>query len=169
MGQPKYPVKRIVEAVHKATGFTSKTAEILGCNPSTITRYIKRFPLVAQAVQDEREALLDDAEIVLRDKIREEHDLGAVTFYLTHLGKERGYVPRSELTGKDGAPIALGLLAIVKEITQEQQALPSPDTALAAIVEAKAVEMPASTTGAGHEKRKKATKGVKRESLKGVH
>lgn len=86
----KYTEKQILEAISGTGGVVSDVAERLGCARSTVYRYVDRYPSVAEALQDEREELLDLAEEGLMKRVRE-HDLRAIIFVLKTKGKDRGY------------------------------------------------------------------------------
>jgi hypothetical protein len=102
----KYKVEQVVQAVKDAHGMVSKTADILRCTPATVHNYIKRHPKVAAAVEEARERMLDTAELVLFDNVRD-GEAWAVCFYLKTQGKRRGYTERQENihTGPGGGPI----------------------------------------------------------------
>lgn len=65
---------------------------------------MERYPTVAQAIKDEREALVDLGELALYKQVQN-GEAWAVTLLLKTLGKDRGYVERSEHTGKDGGAV----------------------------------------------------------------
>ncbi len=86
----KYSEKQMVEAIRGSGGIVSVVARRLGCGRATIYRYCDRFPSVAEALENEREVLLDAAEKGLFDAA-EGGDLYAIIFALKTLGKDRGY------------------------------------------------------------------------------
>lgn len=103
---PRFTTAQVIEAVRQTKGLMTLTAKRLNCAPNTVRNYAKRFPTVAEAIREEREAMVDLAELALHKKIREGEGW-AVQFTLKTLGKDRGYTERTELTGKDGGPIAI--------------------------------------------------------------
>jgi len=102
-GTRKFTKKEIVSALAKA-GTKLGAAKILGCHRDTITTYMRRDPEIADAVQEARENLIDIAEIGLMRNVSDRHP-ASIFFTLKTLGKDRGYVERTETTGKDGAPL----------------------------------------------------------------
>jgi transposase-like protein len=86
----KYTEEQILEVISGTGGDISEIARRLGCARSTVYRYMDRYPSVAEAIEDEREELLDLAEEGLMKQVRE-HDLQAIIFVLKTKGKDRGY------------------------------------------------------------------------------
>ncbi len=97
MATERYSVAQVIQAVRDTKGLLSLAAKRLGCDRVTVYRYAKRYPSIAQALQDEREAMTDIAELSLFDKIQA-GEAWAVCFYLKTQGKNRGYVERSAVT-----------------------------------------------------------------------
>lgn len=106
-GKPeRYTTDEVCDALMKAKGLVSVAARQLGCDAKTVRRYIERHPTVAQAKVEARESILDMAEGRLFQAI-DKGEPWAISSILRTLGKERGYVERSELTGKDGDGIRI--------------------------------------------------------------
>lgn len=106
MATDKYTTAQIIEALRKARGLITLSAQALGCEPQTIRNYVKRYPTVAEALKEERERMTDIAEAALYTRVKE-GDAWAVCFYLKTQGKDRGYVERAQVeqSGRDGGPI----------------------------------------------------------------
>ncbi len=102
-GTRKFTKKEVVAALAKA-GTKLGAANILGCHRDTITTYMRRDPEIADAVHEARENLIDIAESGLMRNVSDRHP-ASIFFTLKTLGKDRGYVERTETTGKDGAPL----------------------------------------------------------------
>jgi len=98
--------KEYAQAIIEARGFISVAARHLGVSRSSVYNAINKYPTVAEAVKDAREATTDLAEGKLIKLINDENPT-AIIFYLKTQGKKRGYIERHELTGKDGAPIEI--------------------------------------------------------------
>src|SRR3972149_6128003 len=92
----QYAVDHVIQAIHETKGLVSLAAQRLGCGRRTMYRYIRKFPTVAQALQEEREAMTDLAELALYNKIQQGEGW-AVCFYLKTQGRHRGYIERHEL------------------------------------------------------------------------
>jgi predicted transcriptional regulator len=91
----KYSAEQVIEAVRRNRGILTLVAKDLGCTRQTVHSYVKRYPTIAQAVEDERESLLDLAEGSLFEQVRK-GNITAIIFTLKTLGKHRGYVERQE-------------------------------------------------------------------------
>ena len=121
----EWDVEQVVEAAKKARGYVSHAARLLGCSRNTFYEYMAKYPEVAQALEDEREAGLDDAELSLRRQVLAGEGW-AVCFTLR--GK-RGYVDRVEHSGANGGPMRVELDAgenllrrLLPELTSTGQA-----------------------------------------------
>ena len=99
-----YTAKQVIKALEDAQGYVSKTASLLGCTPRTVYNYRDRFSTVAEAWLGIREKRTDFVENKLQEQINK-GNITAIIFYLKTQAKDRGYVERQEITGKDGAPI----------------------------------------------------------------
>lgn len=93
-------------ALRETKGMISLAAKRLGCSRETVYDYIKKYPSVATAIHDEREATLDMAELALFKAIQN-GEAWAIAMTLKTIGKQRGYVERQEVTGADGGGITI--------------------------------------------------------------
>ncbi len=85
--------KRIIKAVEKAHGLVGLAADMAGIHRNTVSKYIRDFPSVAEAVEDAREKLYDTVESKLYERI-EAGDLTAIIFFLKTRCKHRGYTEK---------------------------------------------------------------------------
>ena len=92
---------QVVEALTKNKGMVYYAAKSLGCSHTTIYNYAKRYASVREAMEAQDGEFVDTAELKLRQAVIN-GESWAVLFALRTKGKERGYVERSEVTGKDG-------------------------------------------------------------------
>lgn len=103
---PKYSAEQVAATLTECKGMVTLAAKRLGCVPNTVRRYVRDYASCRQALDDAREAMGDTAELALYNAI-----IGgegwAIAFYLRTQGRNRGYVERQELTGKDGGPLAV--------------------------------------------------------------
>lgn len=99
-----YTAQQFIDAIPGTGGIIRSIANKVGCAWHTAKKWIVSKPTVQQAYQDERNKVLDEAEIAVIEAIRA-RDMGTVRWYLSTVGKDRGYVERRETTGKGGAPI----------------------------------------------------------------
>jgi hypothetical protein len=91
----RYKPKEVADALTKHKGRVFITAKHLRCAPQTVLRYIRDFPVCAEARETQEGLRLDVAEGKLDTAINR-GDLGALTFILRTKGKSRGYVERTE-------------------------------------------------------------------------
>ena len=106
----KYTIEQVVDACKGSAGNMSLVAMKLGCDRSTIWYYAKRSSTVAEALADEREALVDLAE----SKLLQQINVGywpAIKFVLGTKGQKRGYTNKQtiEHSGPDGQPLPQSL------------------------------------------------------------
>jgi hypothetical protein len=101
-GKQRYTPQQIIAALEKTKGLQRLAARELGCDRDTILNYIHRYPSVRAVAYTQRGELLDEAEMQLYKAILR-GEPWAVILCLKTLGKDRGYVERREVTGKQGA------------------------------------------------------------------
>jgi len=102
----KFTIVQVVAALEAAGGIKSIAAKKLGCDPTTVHGYAKRYWEVEEAVARISDEKLDFAEAKLLKHI-EDGNLTAIIFFLKTQGKNRGWVERVESTGRDGKPIEM--------------------------------------------------------------
>jgi len=104
--------EQLINSIWKARGKVSLVARDLGVAVRTVYYYAERYATVQNALDVAREhweeGFLDTAELKLRDAVYD-GQAWAIKYTLSTKGKERGYVERSEVTGKDGDDIAVKL------------------------------------------------------------
>jgi hypothetical protein len=97
MAKPhRFTTEQVIQALESCHGMVYVAAKQLKCNPQTIMNYCKKFPTVAQAKQDARDAITDEVELRLLAAIRRDESW-AISFYLRTLGRSRGYGERVDL------------------------------------------------------------------------
>lgn len=102
MGRPNgHTAEEVIASVHKCHGLLSAVAQDLKVARQTVYRYVKQYPTIADAVQDERETWIDVAEKGLIQQVQK-GNIVAIMFMLKTVGKSRGYIERQEVTGADG-------------------------------------------------------------------
>ena len=85
----------MIAALLEAHGVKAQAARLLGCNRNTVERYISLYPTVQEAYAIARAELVDLAESKLVEQL-EGGEWPAIRFTLATIGKDRGYVERSE-------------------------------------------------------------------------
>ena len=106
-GKQRYKVEDVIDAIERGmTPFGA--ARMLGCHPDTVRNYTDRYPTVKRALLSKRKELVDLAEMGLRGALLDNAPW-AIAFTLRTLGRDNGYVERSEhrLAGEDGGPIKI--------------------------------------------------------------
>lgn len=102
----RFTVNRVIAALQRNKGMVYLTAKELGCTPQTLYDFCKRHPSAEAAKQYERGEMLDAAELKLWQSVQKGEAWG-ISLALKTIGKDRGYVERTETTGKDGGPLEL--------------------------------------------------------------
>jgi len=104
----RVPTKRIIECLRETNGLVSLAAKRVPCSISTINTRRKRVQAVEQVIQECRGELVDYGELALRRAVVD-GEPWAVGLVLKTLGRDRGYVERTEnmVTGKDGGPVTM--------------------------------------------------------------
>ncbi|RZI98570.1 MAG: Fis family transcriptional regulator [Brevundimonas sp.] len=110
----------IVAALQRNFGILALAAKDVGLSRQALERRIARSPALKAAWLDLRETGLDLCEAVLWRAINEKN-VTIAQWMLERLGKDRGYNPRTELTGKDGG--AIDLNSNIEGLTDEQARL----------------------------------------------
>ena len=101
MAKQRFTPKQVADTLIETRGMVFLAAKKLGCSDDTIYNYAKRYKAVGDALRQQRGQFVDMAELKLWNAVNE-GEAWAVQFALRTLGKERGYVERQEVTGKDG-------------------------------------------------------------------
>ena len=117
--KPHYTAEQMIEALNTTHGMVFLAAKRLGCSYQTVMNYCERHPTVQAAKDAQRGEMLDTAELKLWESIQKGEAWG-ISMALKTIGKDRGYVERTEQTGKDGAP----LNEVVKVVMSKQKDTP---------------------------------------------
>lgn len=102
-----WTVEDVGRALALSGGIANRAAKKLGCDPTTVRRYIDRHPELIAIQEECKEGLKDDAEDQLARAVRRGEGW-AIKFFLLTQGRDRGYVDRKEVTGADGTPLGGG-------------------------------------------------------------
>lgn len=117
---PQYTNEQMIAALAAKKGLVYHAAKVLGCRPGTIYERAQRSQEVAQAIRDQRGEIVDNAEMKLFKAV-DRGEPWAVGMVLKTLGKDRGYVERSEV-GLNTS-IQVEVVEVVVGSRQEAQAL----------------------------------------------
>jgi hypothetical protein len=109
---PVYTNEKIIAALKETKGLVFLAAKRLGCSPQTIYNRSQRSPDVANVIKNERGEVVDTAELTLYNAILA-GEPWAIQLTLKTLGKDRGYVERTEQEHRGSVQ-----LEIVEEIVE---------------------------------------------------
>lgn len=107
MAAEKFTTKQMIEAIGQAKGVLAQAARLLNCDRQTVANYIDRHPTVKAAFDEANETTIDYVESQLLKQIGAGVPSSTI-FFLKTKAKHRGYVERTEHTGKDGEPLVKG-------------------------------------------------------------
>lgn len=106
--------KQAIEAIKGSRGFITTVANRLGCSRMNVYLLMKKYPTVKQAILDEKDEMKDFAEAQLFQNIKDGKETSLI-FYLKTQAKDRGYIERQEITGKDGESLLADWLKDLKD------------------------------------------------------
>jgi len=101
-----YRTADILKALEETHGMIYLAASALGCSPHTIYRHAAKNPKVQGVIDSYRGKLVDKAELKLEQAVMA-GEPWAVTLTLKSLGKNRGYVERSEVDQRNAGDVTL--------------------------------------------------------------
>ena len=108
-------------AIRGSGGILSAVAQRVGCVRQTVARYMQRYPSVREAIEQEREMMIDAVEAVAYRQARE-GDGPMIRFLLATVGKTRGYTERHEVVGSDNGPLRVQVEYVNDWRTYDQDA-----------------------------------------------
>ena len=97
--------EKVTAQLVKSKGNISKAARQLHVSRMWLHTFINDHEDVSAELSQVREHVLDDAETMLQTRMKNSDTL--LIFFLKTQGKARGYVERTENTGKDGNPLEM--------------------------------------------------------------
>lgn len=98
--------KEFPEYLKRSLGNISISCEKAGINRQTYYNWRAKDPEFDTACQDVFESLKDRAESLFYKKMFVDEDTTTLIFFAKTKMKDRGYIERTETTGKDGEPIS---------------------------------------------------------------
>lgn len=102
-------VKGVAEQLRKYHGVQSSVAKAFGVTRSAVTQYMNAHPELKAIQEEGEEIILDLGETALHSSVIK-REPWAVKYLLSTKGKKRGYVERSEITGKDGEAFSIEII-----------------------------------------------------------
>jgi len=109
MGHRRLTKKIVKEALINKKGAVYLAASDLGCSHTAIYDYLDKYPELQELKDGFDEEVTDIAELNLRKAVINA-DPWALKYQLSTKGKNRGYVERQEVTGKDGDGVTLKVI-----------------------------------------------------------
>lgn len=91
-----FSAEQFIKAIPGSGGIVSEIAKRVGCDWHTAKKYVTEYVTVNKIFLAEKEGIIDLAEGKLIDAIKN-GDMSAIKFYLTTIGKNRGYIERQEV------------------------------------------------------------------------
>lgn len=118
----------VAAALREAGGNVAEAARMLRLTRRAVCYRVADSEELRTIVEDARESTVDHAERSLAQAVQR-GEPWAVCFTLKTLGKSRGYVERSEVTGANGAPVIQVIQGIDEDATLGAKSLPVAGTA----------------------------------------
>ena len=97
----KLTIKAVADALEEKGGNFAAVARALGVSRVAVWKFVQKHDDLKQLAHDQREGMKDNAESSLHKAIMN-GEAWAVCFFLKTQAKDRGYIERKEVTGKDG-------------------------------------------------------------------
>ncbi len=98
--------ERLCEALRLNRGIPAYAATALGVSRQAVWQYMKKRPHLIEFAADLKETQVDISEAKLFQAI-DKGDVRAIIFHLRTIGKDRGYVERTEVTGENGGALQM--------------------------------------------------------------
>lgn len=105
--------KALLEALEKTLGIVTTACKIVGISRQTFYKYTQDDKEFAKAVKDIENVTFDFVESQLHKQIKDNNTASTI-FYAKTKMKNRGYVERQEITGRDGEAIEITGFTYVK-------------------------------------------------------
>lgn len=111
---PSYELDDFLNATVDSGGIVSLIARRLNCTRQTVYNWMKEYPELAAAIQDEKEKIKDLAEGGLYALIKDKN-LGAIIFYLKTQAKDRGYTEQVGVSTPPGESLTVKIVHETQE------------------------------------------------------
>lgn len=106
--------EQVLKAIEGTMGIMSNVARNLGgIEWHTAERWVNAWECTRQAFADQRNRLLDLCEVRGFEMVNEK-DGGMIRFFLSTIGKDRGYTTETHIAGPDGGPVPVTYVEVVK-------------------------------------------------------
>ena len=114
--------EKFLEQLEKSFGLVATTCRKVGISRSTYYKWRKDDSQFADKADDIKELQKDVAEALILKKMKD-GDTAMLIFYAKTQMKDRGYVERTEVVGKDGADLSVRQYDLSKLTDAQRQVL----------------------------------------------
>lgn len=98
---------KYLKALKRSGGIKQEIAQRLGVTRKAVYDFLNKYPDMAEALQDEKDTLLDVTENLIIESIVNKKNVRDAKWWLERQGKGRGFSTRQEITGKEGEPTTI--------------------------------------------------------------
>ena len=115
----KLTLKKVKIAAKNTGGVLTMVAKKLGVARITLYKFIKKHPEIRDILEQERQAIIDYAEVSLFSQVQNK-EAWATKYVLSTIGKNRGYYEKREIDNKisPGVEESKRLTQIVRELEE---------------------------------------------------
>ena len=121
-GMKKLTSEKVGEKLRELSGNMAAVARSFGVSRQSVFAFIKARPSLQAIVVECRETLLDNCESILHRAILSGAPW-AVRLFLLTIGKNRGYVQRTEVSGREGGPVKHVVETVVRSRAEAKELL----------------------------------------------
>jgi len=109
----KVTAAQAAQAIENKKGFITQAAKQLGISRRQLHRLVNLHPTVKEALADAREEMKDFTESKMYQAIADGNTT-MIIFYAKTQMKDRGYVERQEIVGRDSGPVEVAISPLDK-------------------------------------------------------
>jgi len=109
----KVTAAQAAQAIENKKGFITQAAKQLGISRRQLHRLVNLHPTVKEALADAREEMKDFTESKMYQAIADGNPT-MIIFYAKTQMKDRGYVERQEIVGRDSGPVEVAISPLDK-------------------------------------------------------
>lgn len=120
VGRKRITNKQMVDALKQSKGNMVLAAKVLGCSRQLIYNRSKTSKLIQETIKEMREVAVDNAESALQRAVLE-GNFKAIAFTLRTIGRDRGYVERTEqeISGPRQTPVKIQLVDLGDDLDKQ--------------------------------------------------
>ena len=116
-GKNGYTAKQFIDAMKGTGGVISTIASRVGCSWQTAKKYVTEYATVREVYEEECNRITDAARSVVITDIVTRQSVDTAKWWLRVKAPDE-FEPRQKLehTGKDGGPVAITMVEVVKDL-----------------------------------------------------